>query len=281
VIRRVLAGALTLVLPVTGPAKTSTVPVCPAVVGHRAGGTYAPENTLPGITATAQQGATVVEMDVQWSSSSFPVLMHDATVDRTTNGTGAAATLGLGQLTALWAADYQPWRADPQYADTRVPYAGDFMPAAARAGLDVILDIHATPTEVGMDKLAIYIDRADWRARTVVMGSPAQVTAMHGWHPELRYALIEYPAAGMIRTGESVRATGATVYVVPFDRITPAAVTYWKSYGLDVYTWTSDRPEWDVDGNWRKVTTAGVDAIVTNRPAALKTFQLTECGGGR
>ena len=87
------------------------------------------------------------------------------------------------------------------------------------------------------------------------------------------------PAAGVIRTGESVRATGATAYAVPWDRITPAAVTYWRSYGLRVITWTSDRTEWDEPNEWRHVTQGGADLLVTNRPGPLKTWQAANCAG--
>ena len=107
-------------------------PVCPQIAGHRAGGDFAPENTLAGITATATQGAAVVELDVRFTASHFPVLMHDATVDRTTPGTGAVAGLGMTYVTGLSATDYPPWKTDPRFAGQRVPYAYDFLSAAKR-----------------------------------------------------------------------------------------------------------------------------------------------------
>lgn len=259
----------------------AAVAACPQVLAHR-GAPTAPENTVPAIERAGTTGADMVELDVQWSNSSYPILMHDATVDRTTDGTGTPAGMTLTQLRALWAADYAPWSTDPQYASTPVPYGWEYMSAASTADLDVLLDIHATPTELGMEKLAYYIDAFSWRARTVVMGSPTQVAAMRVWQPDLRYAVIEYnPHSGgitqQIRTGESVQSLGAQVYVVPARDVTVDAVAYWQSYGLAVWTWTSDSPALDVSETWSRVTAAGVSGIITNHPADLVAQQAGGC----
>lgn len=257
-------------------------PNCPVVVAHRTGMSYAPENTVVGIATAAGLGAPSVELDVQWSSSGFPVLMHDATVDRTTNGLGTPASLGLGALTALLANDYAPWKTNPAYAGTtapHVPYGWEFMSAAATRGLDVIVDVHATPSALGMDKLAHYIDTFGWRARTLVMGSEAQVNAMRGFEPGLRYALIEYNPAATIRRGESLVALGVEAYVVPARDVTPPAVAYWHSYGLRVLTWTTDSTEVDGPATWTRVVLAGVDELITNDPPAALAVLADTCSG--
>lgn len=260
-----LAGVPLLAEPAQGDAPS---PGCPQVVSHATGMLLAPENTVAGINAVAATGGTAVEMDVQWSSSGFPVLMHDTTVNRTTNGTGTPASLGLSQLTALLAQDYAPWKTDPRYATTKVPYGWDFMNAAADAGMDVLLDIHATPTAVGMDKLTRYIDTFGWRTRTILMGSDAHVIAMRALQPGLRYALIEYNPATTIRRGESLQQLGVEAYVVPARDVSPAAVTYWHSYAVRVFTWSSDSPAIDVPSTWSRVAGAGVDRLITNEHRA-------------
>ncbi|TMH24827.1 MAG: glycerophosphodiester phosphodiesterase, partial [Betaproteobacteria bacterium] len=63
----------------------------PRVVGHRGGGTLAPENTLAGIRKAAAMGFGGVEFDVMLSADKVPLLMHDETFDRTTNGKGSVA----------------------------------------------------------------------------------------------------------------------------------------------------------------------------------------------
>jgi glycerophosphoryl diester phosphodiesterase len=264
-----LALMLAFCIPVAAPA---AAPSCPKVVAHRTAMLDAPENTVPGITKSAALGADAVEIDVQWSSSSFPVLMHDSTVDRTTNGTGAPSSLGLGALMALLAQDYAPWITDPLYTGANaphVPYGWEFMSATAGADLDLVVDIHAAPSGLGMEKLRIYVsDYFSWGSRTLVMASAANVVSMRGWEPSLRYMVIEYPPAGRTYTGEYLTSIGAVGYTVPWDRISPALVDYLHAYGLLVYTWTSDSVAVDVAANWLAVANAGVDGLITNEPAA-------------
>lgn len=250
------------------PVRAAAVGACPTIVAHRANPIAAPENTVPGIASVPATGAGSVELDVQWSSSGFPVLMHDSTVDRTTPGSGPASSLGLGQLRALLAQDYAPWRTDPRFVSTKVPYGYDFMAAVRDADLDLLVDVSGTPTEVGMEKLRIYVqDYFGWADRILVMGSAIRVAQMRAWEPGLRYVVIEYPGADTLRRGESLAALGAVGYAVPARDITPAAVAYWHASGLEVMSWSSDSPSIDVPATWQRLAAAGVDQLVTNRPA--------------
>lgn len=275
----VTAAALLIpafILPIPSPVPAVTGP-CPRIIAHRTLMLDRPENTVAGIEAVPATGAAGVEMDVQWSSSSFPVLMHDTTVDRTTDGAGPPASLGLGQLTALSAADYAPWRTDPRFAGTHVPYGWEFMHAAAAGGLDTLLDIHAAPAELGTQKLRIYVsDYFGWAGRTLIMGPVEQIAAMHAWEPGLRYAVIEYNSSSSIRRGESIVAAGAIAYVVPARDVSPAAVAYWHAYGLAVYAWSTDSTAIDTPATWSALRDAGVDGLITNEPVAARAVL---CGG--
>ncbi|XP_029914255.1 glycerophosphodiester phosphodiesterase 1-like [Myripristis murdjan] len=71
------------------------------VVAHRAGSHDAPENTLAAIREASRNGATGVELDLSFTADGVPVLMHDETVDRTTNGSGPINKLQLAQLRRL------------------------------------------------------------------------------------------------------------------------------------------------------------------------------------
>lgn len=67
-------------------------------------------------------------------------------------------------------------------------------------------------------------------------------------------------------TGEYLQALGVEAYVVPARDITPAAVAYWHSYGLEVWTWTTDNNWPDNATEWQRARDAGVDTIITNHP---------------
>jgi glycerophosphoryl diester phosphodiesterase len=72
-----------------------------AVVAHRAGGGIAPENTLAAIRQAIRLGVDYVEIDVRTTKDGRLVIMHDGSVDRTTNGHGAVRSLTLAEIRAL------------------------------------------------------------------------------------------------------------------------------------------------------------------------------------
>jgi len=73
----------------------------PRWIAHRGGGTLAPENTLAGIRLAASLGYKAVEFDVMLSADGTPVLIHDETLERTTNGGGRVCATPDARLFAL------------------------------------------------------------------------------------------------------------------------------------------------------------------------------------
>ncbi|MDR2189226.1 MAG: glycerophosphodiester phosphodiesterase [Azonexus sp.] len=76
-------------------------PPLPRWIAHRGGGTLAPENTLAGIRLAARLGFRAVEFDVMLSADGAPVLIHDETLERTTNGHGPVSATPEAALLAL------------------------------------------------------------------------------------------------------------------------------------------------------------------------------------
>jgi glycerophosphoryl diester phosphodiesterase len=73
----------------------------PLVISHAGCAGHVPENTLAGIRAALEIGADAIEVDIQAGADGVPVLMHDLTVNRTTDGSGDLASLTPRQLRAL------------------------------------------------------------------------------------------------------------------------------------------------------------------------------------
>lgn len=73
----------------------------PRIVAHRGGGLLAPENTLAGIRLARNLGFVGVEFDVKLTADDIPVLMHDDTLERTTDGSGAMAQTSYKEITRL------------------------------------------------------------------------------------------------------------------------------------------------------------------------------------
>src|SRR5580658_6084875 len=87
------------------------------VIAHRGEHLHHPENTLPAFQAAIDAGADYFELDVRTTSDARLVLMHDAKVDRTTNGAGAVREMTFDQIRALDAGT----KFGAQFAGTKVP----------------------------------------------------------------------------------------------------------------------------------------------------------------
>ena len=90
------------------------------VIAHRGSSSEAPENTLHAFEAAVRCGADAVELDVRLTADGAPVVIHDATLDRTTDRTGPVAALNLAGLRTVDAG----WRFTPDLGRTH-PYRGE------------------------------------------------------------------------------------------------------------------------------------------------------------
>jgi len=68
------------------------------VIGHRGASAYYPENTMLAIRKAVEMGADIVEIDVRLSKDHYPIVIHDETLDRTTNGKGPVSSYTLAEL---------------------------------------------------------------------------------------------------------------------------------------------------------------------------------------
>ena len=78
----------------------------PTLIAHRGAGKHAPENTLAAIRLGAEHGFSMMEYDVKLSQDGAPILLHDDTIDRTSNGSGLASSYTLGELLQF---DFGAW----------------------------------------------------------------------------------------------------------------------------------------------------------------------------
>ena len=92
-------------------------------VCHRGYSSTAPENTLPAYKLAKDKGFSYVEADIGWTSDNVPVMIHDTTVNRTSNGTGNVESFALADIKLL---DFGSWK-NSNYADTRIPTFREFM----------------------------------------------------------------------------------------------------------------------------------------------------------
>lgn len=235
----------------------------PQVIGHRGAAASAPENTLPSIREAKRQGAGGVEFDAKLSADGVPILMHDDTLERTTNGRGpvaAASAVAIRQLDAgLWFG--HAWRHTP------VPRLDDTLKLVVELDLAANVEIKPCPgREVETAKAVVTTIQRSWprgRGRLLLSSfSAASLLAAKLAAPDLPRGLLiwEKPAdwLSQARQLDCVSVHCADEY------ITEAWAAEIKAAGFALAIYTVNDP-----ARAKQLLGWGVDAIITDRPGAI------------
>jgi glycerophosphoryl diester phosphodiesterase len=110
-------------------------------VGHRGLSPGFPENTLAAFRNSIEIGVDVIEVDLRGTADGEVVILHDETVDRTTDGTGDVTEMTLEEIKAL---DAGSWF-DPSFAGERIPTYEEVLELVAGTGVKLLLDIKLSP----------------------------------------------------------------------------------------------------------------------------------------
>lgn len=135
----------------------------PKVIGHRGAKAYAPENTLESIETAASLGVAWVELDVKLTRDNVPIIFHDETLERTTNGSGAVAQIDYEDIRQLEAGS---WFADG-FAGIKIPTLEEAVDVLLRHNLGLNLEIKPCPgreketAEIALDALSQIWDDFD------------------------------------------------------------------------------------------------------------------------
>jgi glycerophosphoryl diester phosphodiesterase len=136
----------------------------PVVVAHRGDKAYAPENTLSAFKQAAEKGADAIEFDVKLTADGQVIVLHDQTVDRTTNGSGNAAKLPLLALQELDAGVQFPG----QFPGERIPSLDEvFETVGKRVYMNVELTNYFTPNDTLVPKVAELVKKHGLQSRVL------------------------------------------------------------------------------------------------------------------
>ncbi|MBO4963265.1 MAG: hypothetical protein J6C97_05765, partial [Clostridia bacterium] len=118
-------------------------------IAHRGVPYYAPENTLPAYELAADQGFKMVECDISFTSDGEPVLLHDDTIARTSNGSGNVSDMTTEQLKTY---DFGSWMGH-EYAETKIPTLAEFLDCCITNNLHPYIELKGTITDEQAQKL--------------------------------------------------------------------------------------------------------------------------------
>jgi glycerophosphoryl diester phosphodiesterase len=220
----------------------------PLVISHAACGGHAPENTLEGIRTALELQADAIEVDVRASADGVPVLMHDPTVNRTTNGSGEVANLSLEQLRDLNAGG------EP------VPTLADVLELTRGRAL-LVVEIKQPEIE---ESIAHVVREYDALNDVMVWSFlPRALESMRAVEPRLPGGLLvaseSLPRWPQMR--EWALRAGLQAVSVSIAGINPDLVRDCARSGLALYAWTADGQR-----EIERLIEVGIDGICTNFP---------------
>ncbi|MGZ0150353.1 glycerophosphodiester phosphodiesterase [Kribbella sp. WER1] len=219
------------------------------ITGHRGALGTEPENTLRSFRRAIADGCDEIELDLRVSADGELVIMHDATVDRTTSGSGEVAALTLAELRAVDAG------------------GGERIPTWAEAVAAVDVRIQAeVKAEAAVPLLAESL-KADpaLAARTIVTSFHSEIlVAVCELFPEVETGHIFGRTPPVAEVITRTRAAGASWSMCGIADLTAAGVAELKAAGLKVTAW----PVPDA-ATLATATTLGVDGITTDNPHLL------------
>ena len=235
----------------------------PLVIGHAAAAGEGPANTLAGVRASLDAGAEAMEIDIQICADGVPVLMHDLTVDRTTNISGRVRDLSLVELQGANAGNGEPV---PTLDQVFALVAGQL---TVMCELKVDHESGQTETDL-VDAVAALVARHGAEMWTAIQSfDPEIVGTARRIAPTISAAIIapRQDGPGFDRYLSAVVKRGAQALSLEYNCITREYVIRAKRRQLSLWAWTADNPE-----DWRRLVAVGVDGIITNVPHRLRAW---------
>ena len=238
-------------------------------IAHRGASGYAPENTFAAFRRAIALGAGFIETDLQLSRDARLVAIHDATVNRTTNGQGAVHDMTLAELRRL---DAGSWFGS-EFAGERIPTIEEILEFANKHDVVFYLEMKPSGSWGGEHALISALRESREIARTVVISFDAAIlAAVRKIEPTLMTGLL---FDGHIPNPlDKAIEIGARQLAVRGDLVTPRLLKEARGHDLQVVCWTVNHP-----GHMRLLVQAGVDGIISDYPDRLLELTRRKDGG--
>ncbi|HEY3313106.1 MAG TPA: glycerophosphodiester phosphodiesterase family protein [Anaerolineales bacterium] len=239
----------------------------PIFFAHRGASAYAPENTLAAFELAARQGAPAIEFDVKLTSDRKVVIIHDLSLDRTTNGSGPVARQSLAALREL---DAGSWMSE-EFRGEKIPLLEEVFEAVGNKLLiNIELTNYGTPFDGLVGEVAALVRKHGLQEKIIFSSfSPPNLAAAQRLLPDVpRGQLIPEGRQGwMQRLAARFMSLDAEH---PFTSDVDAGlVQRLHGRGRRIHAWTVNDP-----AEMRRLYAIGVDGIFSDDPLlAIKNFK--------
>jgi|SRR6185437_7100887 len=241
------------------------------IIGHRGAMGYAPENTLTSFEEAIRRGADLLEMDVQLSSDGEVVVMHDTSVDRTTDGAGLVRDLPWKKIKTM---DAGHWFG-PDFAREYVPSLTDVIDrfrgrkTSRHAFVGLIVELKTVRGSGGSlaDAVVALLQKEQFADRAFVISFDAvALQEVRSAHKSLPTGLLYSEEGDESRVGQA-RAIGAQALFPRKTCVTARGVQAAHKADLAVSVWTAN-----TKNEMKRMMACGVDAVATNYPDRLRSL---------
>ena len=234
------------------------------VFGHRGFPEVAPELTLAGFEAALDAGADGIELDVRLCSTGEVVVIHDATLGRTTDGHGFVRKKSLQELKQYDAGSYY----HPRFAGQRIPTLAEVFELVDQRGLvNVEIKGRGYPKEEIERKVLETIYRFGVEDRTIISSfNPLILRRVARLDPQMPTGYLIDHNFSIARSEQVLaRLSGAQALHLHSALLRRSLVQRVRDKGFHVVVWDVDTAE-----EMRRAIDLGIDAVITDRPSLMK-----------
>jgi len=241
------------------------------LAAHRGGSLLSPENSLLAFKNALALGADFIEFDVHLSRDGEVMVIHDATLDRTTTGSGPVRDRTLAELKTVRLKDRSS-----AVTQEPMPTLDEVTAVAAQAGRRMLLEIKVDPAKARYpgieEKVMALLDRHGMVASTVVMSFEAPTwRRIRELRPDVAtcalYSARTLRRAGLTAELDVLKAAGVGYIGVEHTAVDAAAVAEARRAGVGVGAWTVNDA-----GEMKRMIEAGVTILITAQPDVAKTL---------
>jgi len=232
----------------------------PVIIAHRGDKAHAPENTLAAFKQAAEKGADAIEFDVKLTCDGHVIVLHDQTVDRTTNGSGNLAKLSLAELREMDANVQFPG----QFHGEKVPKLDEvFEEVGQRLYMNIELTNYATPTDALVSKVVELVKKYGLQKRVLFSSFLVRnLRKASDLLPEVSRGLLTM--AGLLGWwGRTFGWRGDYYALHPYiTDVNSGIVDHLHANGKCIHVWTVNGAD-----DFKRMFGLGVDGIITDDPA--------------